>query len=98
MNTWNPKNSREPDKKDDVAFKDFLITKYQKKQWYKSPAEIKRESEANGPPKPDPVLQPPPPSVKVSHSVSFRPHNSSLEGAMELKFAPSAPLEMLFRW
>ena len=43
MGTWNPSRDREPDKKEEQLFKQFLITKYERKQWYKSPAEVKRE-------------------------------------------------------
>ena len=45
LGTWNPSKDREPDKKEEQAFKEFLITKYERRQWYKSPGEVKREEE-----------------------------------------------------
>jgi Arf-GAP domain and FG repeat-containing protein 1 len=44
MGRWNPRQDKEASKKDEVAFKEFLISKYERKMWYK--AEVKRESEA----------------------------------------------------
>lgn len=69
LGKWNPKRDREPDKKDEVAFKEFLIAKYERKNWYCSPAEVKKEEKEL--PKPEPKLQPPPPSNKVCRCVQF---------------------------
>ena len=44
MGSWNPSRDREPDKKDEQAFKEFLISKYEKRNWYKSPSEVAKES------------------------------------------------------
>ena len=63
LGKWNPKRDRDPDKRDEVAFKEFLITKYERKNWYCTPAEIKKEEKEL--PKPEPKLQPPPSSNKV---------------------------------
>lgn len=66
MGTWNPTRDREPDKKDEQAFKQFLITKYERRNWYKSPAEVAREEPA--PVQADKAEHKigPPPSSKVS--------------------------------
>lgn len=73
MGTWNPSRDREPDKKEEQAFKQFLISKYERKQWYKSLAEVKMEESAAATAgqenKPEPKLQPPP-STRVSAQVS----------------------------
>lgn len=69
LGKWNPKRDREPDKKDEVAFKEFLIAKYERKSWYCSPAEVKKEEKEL--PKPEPKLQPPPPSNKVCRCAQF---------------------------
>ena len=65
MGHWNPRHDREPNKKDEIAYKDFLIAKYERKQWYQA-AEVKKEKEKdNVSTQPvEPKLQPPP-SVKV---------------------------------
>ena len=64
MGRWNPRRDRDPDKKDEVAFKEFLISKYERKHWYVSPAELKKETKES--PKPEPKLQPPPSSKVCS--------------------------------
>lgn len=65
MGNWNHSRDREPDKKEEHAFKEFLISKYERKQWYKSPADVKKEEETvPAPAKPEPKIQPPP-STKV---------------------------------
>jgi Arf-GAP domain and FG repeat-containing protein 1 len=65
MGRWNPRQDKEASKKDEVAFKEFLISKYERKMWYK--AEVKRESEAKNesstPTAEAKIL--PPPSTKV---------------------------------
>lgn len=69
LGNWNPAKDRETDKKEEQLFKEFLITKYERRQWYKSPAEVKREEAATKTEvvKAEPKLQPPP-STKVSLS------------------------------
>jgi len=49
LGNWNPSRDREPDKKEEQAFKEFLVTKYERRQYYKSPSEVRREQEANKP-------------------------------------------------
>ena len=70
MGRWNPRHDKDPSKKDEVAFKEFLISKYERKQWYRSPADIKREREKenNTPPATETKLLPPP-SSKVHCTV-----------------------------
>ena len=67
MGMWNSARDREPDKKEEQAFKQFLISKYERKQWYKSLAEVKMEESAAAgqASKAEAKLQPPP-SSKVS--------------------------------
>ena len=66
MGKWDTKKDREPDKKNEVAFKEYLIAKYERKSWYRSPAEIKREAEQQVTPTADQAKLPPPTtSVKV---------------------------------
>ena len=60
---WNPKVDREPEKRTELAFKEFLINKYERRQWYVSPSEAKKEEKTE--PKPGPKLQPPPKVGKV---------------------------------
>ena len=66
MGRWNPRHDKEPTKKDEVVYKDFLIAKYEHKQWYQSPPEVKTEREKdNVSAQPvEPKLLPPP-SIKV---------------------------------
>ena len=45
MGTWS-RRDREPDKKDERAFKAFLQDKYERKRWYRDPSEVRREKEA----------------------------------------------------
>ena len=63
MGTWNPTRDREPDKKDEQAFKQFLISKYERKNWYKSPAEVVKETPPVEPVKAEPKIEPPPSKV-----------------------------------
>ena len=67
MGNWNPSKDREPDKKEEHAFRQFLISKYERRQWYKTPAEVKKENESSSvqQTKVEPKLQPPPPNSKV---------------------------------
>ena len=67
MGMWNPAKDREPDKREEQTFKQFLISKYERKQWYKSPAEVRMEESASAGQenKVEAKLQPPP-SSKVS--------------------------------
>lgn len=65
MGSWNPSRDREPDKKDEQAFKQFLITKYERRNWYKSPTEVAKEEPAPSGVKAEPKIEPPP-SSKVS--------------------------------
>ena len=65
LGNWNSSKDREPDKKEEQAFKEFLITKYERRQWYKSPSEVRREEEVNKPaatakPLAEVKIQPPP--------------------------------------
>ena len=62
MGNWNPTRDREPDKKEEQLFKQFLISKYERKQWYKSPAEVKKEEPAAPEAKVEAKIQPPPSS------------------------------------
>ena len=73
MGRWNPRQDKEPSKKDEVAYKEFLIAKYERKQWYRSAAEVKREREkesGSGTPPVEPKLLPPP-STKVTSCVAL---------------------------
>ena len=66
MAKWDPKKDREPDKKNEVAFKEYLIAKYERKSWYKSPSEVKREEQQQAStPMEQPKIPPPTTSVKV---------------------------------
>ena len=67
MGKWNPRQDKEPTKKDEVGFKEFLISKYERRMWYRSPGEVKREKDGHNsdtPASPSPKLLPPP-STKV---------------------------------
>lgn len=65
MGRWNPRHDKEPSKKEEVAFKEFLMAKYERRQWYRDPGEVKKEKEKeSNAPAPEPKLLPPP-SVKV---------------------------------
>lgn len=69
MGNWNPVKNREPDKKDEHAFKEFLVQKYERKQWYKSLSEVKREEESASSAqveKPEQTKIQPPPSSRVT--------------------------------
>ena len=68
MGKWNPRHDKDPSKKDEVGFKEFLISKYERKQWYRSPSEVKKERENGSNSAPPPVTEAkllPPPSSKV---------------------------------
>ena len=43
MGNWDSRRDREPDKKDEQAFKEYLRDKYERKKWYKDPNEVKKE-------------------------------------------------------
>lgn len=61
LGKWNSKRDREPDKSDENAFKNFLISKYERRTWYVDPKEaVKKEEKTT--PKPEPKLLPPPTS------------------------------------
>ena len=65
MGRWNPRQDKEPSKKDGVGFKEFLISKYERKQWFRNPAEVRKEREKDSSAAaPEPKLLPPP-STKV---------------------------------
>ena len=66
---WDPKKDREPDKKNEVAFKEYLISKYERRSWYRSPAEVKKEEQQAAPTADQAKLPPPTTSVKVSVDV-----------------------------
>ena len=68
MGRWNPRQDKEPSKKDEVGFKEFLISKYERKMWYRSLAEVKREREGQNNQSSTPTTEAkilPPPSTKV---------------------------------
>jgi hypothetical protein len=65
MGKWDPKKDREPDKKNEVAFKEYLMAKYQRKTWYKSPSEVKKEEQQVTPATGQVKIQTPTTSVKV---------------------------------
>ena len=70
MGRWNPRQDKEPSKKDELAFKEFLISKYERRQWYHSPAEVKKERETNDNTASSPAVEAkllPPPSTKVCY-------------------------------
>ena len=74
MGRWNTRQDKEPSKKDEVAYKEFLIAKYERKQWYRNHADVRKEREPdNGAPAPEPKLLPPP-STKVCVRVPLSPH------------------------
>ena len=62
---WNPRRDKEPDKKDEIAFKDFLVSKYERRVWYVNPSEVRKKEDKVESPKPEPKLQPPPAASKV---------------------------------
>ena len=66
MGGWNPTKDREPDKKEEQAFKQFLISKYERKTWYKSPELVLKEEQTATvqAPKAEPKLTPPPSKVR----------------------------------
>ena len=66
LGTWNPSKDREVDKKNEQAFKQFLLTKYERKQWYKSPQEVVREDASKQEVKAEPKIQPPPSKVSIT--------------------------------
>jgi hypothetical protein len=67
---WNPTRDREPDKKEEQAFKEFLITKYERRNWYKSPSEVAKEEAAPVQEvKTDAKLGPPPSKVRYIWAV-----------------------------
>ena len=65
MGKWDPKKDREPDKKNEVAFKEYLIAKYERRSWYKSAADIKKEEQQAAPATDQTKLPTPTTSVKV---------------------------------
>lgn len=65
MGKWDPKKDREPDKKNEVAFKEYLIAKYERRSWYKSAADIKKEEQQASPTTDQTKLPTPTTSVKV---------------------------------
>lgn len=65
MGKWDPKKDREPDKKNEVAFKEYLIAKYERKSWYKSAADIKKEEQQAAPATDQTKSPSPTTSVKV---------------------------------
>ena len=84
MGRWNQRHDKEPSKKDEVAFKEFLISKYERKQWYRDPVDVKRErdSDAGTTPAAEPKLLPPP-STKVLHlesTVMVGPYKPAIPG------------------
>ncbi len=81
LGNWNPSKDREPDKKDEQAFKEFLCTKYERRQWYKSLAEVRREEESNKAPPPSAkseVKIQPPPGSRVSIGILASQSTSKL--------------------
>ena len=65
LGRWDPKQDREPDKKNPVTFKEYLVAKYERKQWYTEPGEHKEEPKAVATP-PTQSKLPGPPKVKNS--------------------------------
>ena len=74
MAKWDSKKDREPDKKNEVAFKEYLIAKYERKSWYKSPSEVKREEQQQqaSTPTEQPKIPPPTTSVKVCQTFEWK--------------------------
>lgn len=69
---WNPTRDREPSKKDEQAFKQFLITKYERKNWYRSPSEVAKETPSPTPEtKADHKIEPPPSKVRGKGSTGW---------------------------
>ena len=67
LGRWDP-NRSEPDKKNAVVFKEYLVAKYERKQWYKEAADNREEPKAVGTPPTQAKLAAPP---KVRMSVGF---------------------------
>lgn len=63
LGRWDPKQDREPDKKNPVVFKEYLIAKYERKQWYTEPGEHREEPTAVSTP-PTQSKLPGPPKVR----------------------------------
>lgn len=49
MGRWDPRRDREPSKKDEQAFREFLRDKYERKKWYRDPSEVKRDLASKSP-------------------------------------------------
>jgi hypothetical protein len=82
MGRWNQRHDKEPSKKDEVAFKEFLISKYERKQWYRDPEAVKKErvSDADTTPAAQPKLLPPPSTKKsagTAATFAVQPPSSS---------------------
>lgn len=60
LGRWDPKQDREPDKKSAVVFKEYLVAKYERKQWYVEPGERREEPKAVGTPPTQSKLPAPP--------------------------------------
>ncbi len=90
MGNWNPAKDREPDKKQEMAFKQFLMSKYERKQWYKSPAEVKAATAATVQTKVEQKLKPPPSTAKVCYACGYIaplhmwPHQHEHRGTYEV--------------
>lgn len=66
MGSWNSSKDREVDRKNEQAFKQFLLSKYERKQWYKPPEVVREDTskqEAKQEAKAEPKIQPPPSKV-----------------------------------
>ena len=80
MGKWNPRKDREPDKKNEVAFKEYLIAKYERKAWYRSPADIKKEEQQATPTTEQTKVLPPPTSSSVK--VCNHEHQTALNKSL----------------
>ena len=69
MGRWDPKRDREPTKKDEQAFKEFLRDKYDRKKWYRDPSEVKKDIASKSPdatPTSPPTSLPTPPTQVIN--------------------------------
>lgn len=78
MGRWDPRRDREPSKKDEQAFREFLRDKYERKKWYRDPSEVKRDLALKSPeaatsvtPTSLPSLPPPTQQVRWVYIISL---------------------------
>ena len=66
LGKWNSAKDREPNRKEEDLFKEFLCTKYERRQWYKSPTQVRKDEASKSEVVKTETKLLPPPSSKVS--------------------------------